>query len=50
MNAGDFGLGKRQMVLDLNPAIDDTLNYLVLVVEGMVSTLRFGSPWRVLRA
>ena len=33
-----------------NHATDDTLIYSMLVVVGVVRTLRFESPWRVLRA
>ena len=33
-----------------NHATDDTLIYPMLVVVGAVRTLRFESPWRVLRA
>ena len=38
------------MVPILNHATDDTLIYSMLVVVGAVRTLRFESPWRVLRA
>lgn len=37
------------MVLGSNLATNTTLIYLVLVVTGIVNTLRFESLWRVLR-
>ena len=43
-NARRCGPSKRHMVLGSNPITDDTLIYLVLVVAGAVSTLRFGPP------
>ena len=38
------------MVPISNHATDDALIYSMLVVVGAVRTLRFESPWRVLRA
>ena len=38
------------MILGSNPAIDNTLNLPSVGCSGAVSTPRFGSPWRVLRA
>ena len=38
------------MVLGLNFSIDDTLNLLSAGCYRTISTPRFGSPWRVLRA
>ena len=38
------------MVLGSNPSTNDTLNLLSIGCCGVVGTLRFGSPWRVLRA
>ena len=49
-NTGKCGPSKWHMVLNLNPATDDTLNLPGVGCCGLVSTLRFGSPWRVLRA
>ena len=44
------GLTKWHMVLGLNPVTDDTLNLYDVGCCKVVNTLRFGSPWRVLRA
>ena len=41
---------KWRIVLASNFTIDDTLNLLGIGCCGVVSTLRFGSSWRVLRA
>ena len=49
-NIGKCGPSKLHMVLDLNPTIDDTLNLPRAGCCGVVSTPRFESPWRVLRA
>ena len=38
------------MVLGSNPSTNDILNLLNIGCCGVVGTLRFGSPWRVLRA
>ncbi|RVW54560.1 Zinc finger CCCH domain-containing protein 4 [Vitis vinifera] len=41
---------KWHMVLGSNVVTDDALNLLGVGCRGVVSTPRFGSPWRVLRA
>ena len=38
------GLSKKQMVLGSNPTIDDSLIYLMVVVEGMVSNPQVWVP------
>ena len=50
VNIGKFGSSKWYMVLGLNAVTDDTLNLSGVGCCGVVSTLRFGSSWRVLRA
>lgn len=42
-------LNKWYMVLDSNCGTNDTLNLPNTSYCGVISTLRFGSPWRVLR-
>ena len=49
-NVGRCGLNKRHIVLGSNLATNDILIYPVLVIADTISTLRFGSLWRVLRA
>ena len=50
MNIEKCGPSKWHMVVGLNPATDDTLNLPNAGCCGAISTPRFGSPWRVLRA
>ena len=50
VNTGKCGPNKWHMVLGLNLATDDILNLPGTGCCGAVSTSRFGSPWRVLRA
>ena len=49
-NARKCGLNKWHMVMSSNPIIDDTLNLPSVECCGAVSTTRFRSPWRILRA
>ena len=49
-NFGKCDPNKWHMVLGSNPAIDDTFNLSSVGCCGTVNTLRFGSPWKVLRA
>ena len=50
VNTEKCGPNKWHMVLGSNPSTNDTLNLLSIGCCGVVGTLRFGSPWRVLRA
>ena len=49
-NTRKCGPSKWHMVLGSNLATDDTLNLPDVGYCGAVSTPRFGSPWRILRA
>ena len=49
-SARKCGLNKWHMVMSSNPIIDDTLNLPSVGCCGAVSTTRFRSPWRILRA
>ncbi|RVX13966.1 Actin-related protein 4A [Vitis vinifera] len=48
-NTEKCGPSKWNMILDSNPATEDTLNLSGAGCCGVVNTLRFGSLWRVLR-
>ena len=50
VNTAKCGPSNWHMVLNSNPTTDDTLNLPNVGCCGVVSTLRFGSSWRVLRA
>ena len=50
VNIGKYGPSKWHMVQSSNPVTNDILNLLGASCCGAVSTLRFGSSWRVLRA